>query len=1167
MRHLRVFLGLLCLCVGLAAPAWATVRYVDQPTGNNADSGLTEALAKETLKGAVDVSVAGDTIRVCNGAIHRMYDLANTVNSGTASQHITLTNYNCTTIRNSLVRPIITPLSLVTGWTTCTGNVGQCSVLSSGEKAKVWWASQSVNPYATVLQDADKQCGTAAMVGVTHRGYTCDYDPANPSTHMNLDHGWHPNRSSWTYIAPGSGNNPPCCATNSCTPVSCPAHLASNNQWCYNTAEAKLYTWNDADPDTFSNPGFEALSIATTGATQPMLLIDRDYWDVSNLVIRGAPKQALYIGFNARHITVTDVELSFSAPRTVVGNACSGCGTSDGQPLVYLLTNVASDVIQDVTFTRVVRHDSGRDQEDLSKNGSIADYLDVDGEMYNSFAHGGFAACHNGTPCQRSNIVLTNLNVHNGGGPNNGANSTAVPVTFNGLYSHDHLTSLSDPRIPACAAAGVPASAVFLNGPGTVTLNRCLLVRAYDGLVAQHAGLTVNATNCTIVGNSRMGIEANTAGATVNLSRSIVANNGVNTDATASSAELGGNASANWTGGKTAATQNVFLHHTTGRKPFFEGGVSKTLGTWQARSGTPDTSSQVADPLFVSATNVNLTSTSPAVNSLSFSPACPNNTQGDPGALEIPTVPTVTTVDTHTLRATVCAIETPITVTCGLMYVCVNPAGGICDATTTGTARTVTACPVEAGGASLLLTVSGASMQPSDVLKLYTVAGAIKSGKQVGGTNGVAGERLAVTSQSITNTLTGGTDPPPLPISCLIPDTASDVTARITFSSGVAGNMLPASGATGITFDDNGVDKTMSGTGTRIGVNEFEFTTTTAFVTGHTVRVKAVASNITGSTGVALADFAYGAIANCVNQVAAPPAAPTLLLATVAAEDLTTIVATLDPAGGAIVPATGATGLAVDAGHTVSASIDRINVSQYAIPITPPFVYGEAQRQLCYTQGTASPITNGTTELAAGCKNITNNAPAPPAGDGVLAQTHARCALAGETFTQGLTIRDAVLDAPCYLPPGATAQEHLEFSCSTNDCPAASHIFQACDSTNCTSSNAADANWYTLTDDCTGHLACYGQDVAVTNGAATTASLSGCTLDGGTFRKVGGMPSAPFAMTATHCGKYVAVVKLSSLAEVGTDYVDLRLVKSDTTRFTTYTVLGRIQAVQAYAVR
>lgn len=73
-------------------PAFATDYYVDAVSGNNANSGLSQILAKQTIQAAANLTLPGDTVYILNGTYEVTSVNGNVLNmtrSGAAGQYIT----------------------------------------------------------------------------------------------------------------------------------------------------------------------------------------------------------------------------------------------------------------------------------------------------------------------------------------------------------------------------------------------------------------------------------------------------------------------------------------------------------------------------------------------------------------------------------------------------------------------------------------------------------------------------------------------------------------------------------------------------------------------------------------------------------------------------------------------------------------------------------------------------------------------------------------------------------------------------------------------------------------------------------------------------------------------------------------------------------------------
>jgi hypothetical protein len=72
------------------ASAFATDYYVDANSGNNSNSGTSEALAKQTIQAAANLTLPGDTVYIMNGTYNSTNGPLLTINrSGNASDYIT----------------------------------------------------------------------------------------------------------------------------------------------------------------------------------------------------------------------------------------------------------------------------------------------------------------------------------------------------------------------------------------------------------------------------------------------------------------------------------------------------------------------------------------------------------------------------------------------------------------------------------------------------------------------------------------------------------------------------------------------------------------------------------------------------------------------------------------------------------------------------------------------------------------------------------------------------------------------------------------------------------------------------------------------------------------------------------------------------------------------
>ncbi len=92
---MRQFL-LLFMLFSTGVPAFATIYYVSEPTGNNSYNGTSTATAFKTIQKAADVSLPGDVINVMNGTYTNSCAQCNVVTitrPGNAANWITFQNY------------------------------------------------------------------------------------------------------------------------------------------------------------------------------------------------------------------------------------------------------------------------------------------------------------------------------------------------------------------------------------------------------------------------------------------------------------------------------------------------------------------------------------------------------------------------------------------------------------------------------------------------------------------------------------------------------------------------------------------------------------------------------------------------------------------------------------------------------------------------------------------------------------------------------------------------------------------------------------------------------------------------------------------------------------------------------------------------------------------
>jgi len=95
MKNFFVVLMVLVLCTF----ANATSYYVDDTTGNDADDGTTEALAKLTIQAGINLAIAGDTVWIKRGAASYVPSALITI----AVDDVNIKGYNLTVDETTLI--------------------------------------------------------------------------------------------------------------------------------------------------------------------------------------------------------------------------------------------------------------------------------------------------------------------------------------------------------------------------------------------------------------------------------------------------------------------------------------------------------------------------------------------------------------------------------------------------------------------------------------------------------------------------------------------------------------------------------------------------------------------------------------------------------------------------------------------------------------------------------------------------------------------------------------------------------------------------------------------------------------------------------------------------------------------------------------------------------